>query len=86
MVSFSRTESRYDVATPMCVPRPEKDGARRTLKLTLTTLGSLRGEEETELSNVSDWLIDHPTRARNRLDSLLADAHCWHHGEEDAER
>lgn len=51
-VSPSRTESRYEVATPMCRPWPEREGARRTLKLTVAVSGSLSGEEEMELSEV----------------------------------
>jgi hypothetical protein len=37
----------------MCRPWPEREGARRTLKLTVAVLGSLRGEEEMELHQVS---------------------------------
>lgn len=48
-LSPASSESRYDEATPTCVPWPDLEGASRTEKVRVTWEGFQRGEEEMEL-------------------------------------
>lgn len=47
--SLSRREARYDVATPMWAPCPERASSLRMEKVRVTWSGFQRGEDEMEL-------------------------------------